>query len=187
VQLGLNMAGALGSLPRQTVMRMNTLAAMTAALVAGWLAGGASVWGAEPVRLLVVHGGHDFETNQFLQLFRDNPEVTFEVAGHPHADAWFKADAAAKWTCWCSTTCGRRLGRGQGGLGARLKEGKGLLALHHSLRITSGGRSSSGSWGQVLLEKQKVNGIEKPQSIYKHGVDVARAPCQPPAPRHPRG
>lgn len=153
---------------------MKTLAAVAAALVAGWLAGGAPVLGAEKVRLLVVQGGHDFETNQFLQMFRDNPEVTFEVAGHPRAHAWLKADAAAKWDVLVLYDLWQDISEeAKADLVARLKEGKGLVALHHSL-------ANYARWpeferivgGRYHLEKGKVNGVEKPQSTYKHGVDV---------------
>jgi hypothetical protein len=39
------------------------------------------------VRVLLVTGGHAFEREPFLKLFRDNPEITFEAVEHPHAHA----------------------------------------------------------------------------------------------------
>ena len=32
------------------------------------------------VRVLAVYGGHPFETNQFWQMFKDNPDITFWTA-----------------------------------------------------------------------------------------------------------
>jgi type 1 glutamine amidotransferase len=127
---------------------------------------------ASPIRVLLVHGGHDFETNQFLEVFKANPEVRFEVVHHPQAQARWKADAAAYdvlvfYDMWQLIDA-----EAKANLVARLKEGKGLVALHHSLvsyekwdeygRII-GGRYHLGKWSK--------DGVEQPASIFKHGVD----------------
>ena len=64
----------------------------------------AACWGADAgssrpgkIRILLVHGGHDFETNQFLRVFRDNPEVSLRVVQEPAAQAWFKPDRARQY------------------------------------------------------------------------------------------
>ncbi len=143
-------------------------------LVAGWLGGLSPLLAAEKLRLLIVHGGHDFETNQFLQVFRENPEITFEVVQHPRAHEHWQAGPAANWDVlvlydlWQDITEDAKTA-----LLARLKEGKGLLALHHSL-------ASYQSWpeyeriigGRYHLEKSTAGGVEKPQSTYQHDVEI---------------
>ena len=128
---------------------------------------------AEKTRLLIVHGGHDFETNQFLQIFQDNPEVTFEVVQHPAAHARWQADAASQWDVLVLYDLWQPIDdAAKADLVARLKEGKGLLALHHAL-------ANYQDWseyerivgGKYFLEKQTVNAVEKPRSTYKHDVD----------------
>jgi type 1 glutamine amidotransferase len=129
---------------------------------------------AEPVRLLLVQGGHDFETNQFLEIFRSNPEVRFEVAAHPGAHARLGAAAAGQWDVLVLYDMWQEIGEeAKADLVARLKEGKGLVVLHHALADYQG-------WpeyerivgGRYHLQKRKVNGTDRPQSTYKHDVDI---------------
>ena len=37
---------------------------------------------ADKIKVLVVTGGHGFEEQQFFQVFKDNPEITFTAAAH---------------------------------------------------------------------------------------------------------
>jgi len=128
---------------------------------------------AEPLRLLIVHGGHDFETNQFLQVFRDNTNVTFEVVQHPLAHARWQAEPAQAWDVLVLYDLWQEISdAAKADLVTRLKEGKGLLVLHHAL-------ANYQNWpeyeriigGKYYLQKQAVNGVEKPQSTYKHDVE----------------
>lgn len=145
---------------------------MALALGIGWAQRGVAAETAQ-IRVLVVHGGHDFETNQFLKLFQDNPDITFQVAAHPKAHDRLKADAATQYDVlvfydmWQDITA-----EAKADLLARLKDGKGLVALHHCL-------GSYQNWpeytkiigGKYHLEKHVENGVEKPASTYKHDVD----------------
>jgi hypothetical protein len=144
-----------------------------ALLLAGFCSFSPTLVAAEKLRLLVVHGGHDFETNQFLQLFRDNTNVTFEAVQHPHAHAWWQPETAKAWDVLVLYDLWQEIkDAGKADLVARLKEGKGLLVLHHAL-------ANYQSWpeyerivgGKYYLQKQTVNGVEKPQSTYKHDVE----------------
>jgi len=128
---------------------------------------------AEKLRLLVVHGGHEFETNQFLQVFRDNTNVTFDVAQHPQAHTRWQAEPSKEWDVLVLYDFWQEIDdSAKADLVARLKEGKGLVALHHAL-------ANYQKWpeyermigGKYYLEKQATNGVEKPQSTYKHDVE----------------
>lgn len=127
---------------------------------------------AEKIRLLVISGGHDFETNQFFQMFKDNPEVTFAAFTHPKAHAQLRPEAAKNYDVivlydmWQNITEEAK----QDFVGF-LKAGKGLVALHHSI-------ANYQKWpeywkivgGRYYLQKTMVEGVEKPRSIWKHDV-----------------
>ena len=127
---------------------------------------------AGPIRVLVITGGHDYETNRFLQLFKDTAGLSVQTAAHPAAQDWLKPDKAKDWDVlvlydlWQDITEAEKAD-----FLARLKEGKGLLALHHSL-------ADYQNWpeferiigGRYNLAKRTVNGVEKPASIYQHGL-----------------
>jgi uncharacterized protein len=129
--------------------------------------------GAEKLRLLVVTGGHDFETNQFFQVFQDNPEVTFAAFTHPKAHAQLRPEAATQYDVlvlydmWQAIT-----DEAKADFTNFLKAGKGLLILHHAV-------ANYQKWpeyeqilgGRYYLQKTTVNGVEKAPSIWKHDVD----------------
>lgn len=127
---------------------------------------------AKPLRVLVVTGGHDYATNQFRKMFQDIEGLTVQTAEHPSAHALLTAEAAKSWDVlvlydmWQPIT-----DEAKADFVARLKEGKGLVALHHSL-------ANYQKWpeyeriigGRYNLEKRTVDGVERPQSTYKHDV-----------------
>lgn len=125
------------------------------------------------IRVLLVHGGHDFQTNQFLELFQQNPEITFTVAQQPQAQRWFSEprareyDVAVLYDMWQDIS-----EEAQRDFVRLLQQGKGLVALHHSL-------CSYQKWeeyakiigGKYHLEQWSDRGASKPPSTYKHDVD----------------
>ncbi len=124
------------------------------------------------IRVLVVAGGHDYETNAFLQVFRDNPQVTLLTAAHPDAQDWLKPDKAKDWDVLVLYDLWQKItDEEKAEFIARLQEGKGLVALHHSL-------ADYQDWpefeniigGRYYLAKHTVNGVEQPASIYQHGL-----------------
>jgi hypothetical protein len=127
---------------------------------------------AAPIRALVVVGGHDFETNQFYQVFRDNPDVTFRVVEHPSAHAQLTAPAARDYDVLVLYDMWARIDdAAKADFVARLAEGKGLVALHHAL-------CSYQDWdeyrriigGRYHLAKRIENGRELPAATYRHDV-----------------
>jgi uncharacterized protein len=127
---------------------------------------------AEPIRVLLLVGGHDYQTNQFHQLFEANPEVTLRVVEHPNAHRWLRPDRAdaydviALYDMWQPIT-----EEAKADFIARLNEGKGLVALHHAL-------ASYQAWddyraivgGRYHLKPRLVNELEVPASTYRHDV-----------------
>ncbi len=89
---------------------------------------------AEPIRVLLVCGGHAYETNQFLQVFRDNPEITFTHATHPAAHAWLSTDKAREWDVLVLYDMWQPISEAaKADFLARLQEGKGLVVTHHAI------------------------------------------------------
>ena len=143
------------------------------ALVMAMLLLACSSPGAEKIRVLFMSGGHDYQTNQLHQMFKDNPDIAFEAFVHPRALAQL-APAAAKnydvlvlYDLWQKIT-----EENQADFINFLKAGKGLLVLHHAI-------ANYQQWpeyekivgGKYYLQKTPVNGVDKPRSTYLHDVD----------------
>jgi len=132
----------------------------------------ATAFGAEPVRVLLITGGHDYETNQFLKMFGDNPGIALETAQHPKAHEWFRAENAGRYDVIVLYDLWQEITEAaQADFVARLQEGKGLVALHHSLanyQRWPGYADIIG--GRYYLDKHLEGGVEKPASTYLHDV-----------------
>ena len=124
------------------------------------------------VRILVVTGGHDFEQQPFFKLFQDNSDITYKAVEHPKAHALLKADAAKEWDVLVLYDMYQNISEeAKADFLARLKEGKGLVVMHHAI-------ASYQKWpeyakiigAKYYLEKTTVNGVEKPVSIWEHDV-----------------
>jgi hypothetical protein len=169
-------AGAPVRHPDSGLFRVRTLA-----LVAWVLASLVLSLGAAPgsraaddgkIRVLIMSGGHDFETNQFFDMFRDNAAITFEAVTHPNAHRKLRPEAAKAfdvlvlYDMWQAIT-----DEAKADLVDFLKSGKGLVSLHHSI-------ANYQKWpeygnilgGRYYLEKTLVDGVEKPPSTWKHDV-----------------
>ena len=136
--------------------------------VAGWAADGSG----GKIRVLVVTGGHDFEKEPFFKLFKDNPDITYQAVEHPNAHAWLKADAASKYDVLVYYDMHQEITEeAKADFIARLKEGKGLVVLHHAI-------ASYQNWpeywkiigARYYLAPTTVDGVQKARSAYKHGV-----------------
>lgn len=147
---------------------------VAAALLAGCgLCFSLTAWAAEPIRLLVITGGHDFQTNEFFQMFTDNREVTARSVIHPDAHAWLRPDKARDYDVIVLYDMWQDIGdQAKTDLRDRVREGKGLVALHHSL-------ASYQQWpeyarligGTYHLAPWTSGGKEQPASTYLHDVD----------------
>lgn len=124
------------------------------------------------IRLLVVTGGHDFESGPFFQMFKDNPEVTYRAVEHPKAQALLKADAAKEWDVLVLYDMYQPISEEtKADFLARLNEGKGLVVLHHAIANYQKWPDYAKIIGaRYYLEKTTVDGVEKARSIYKHDV-----------------
>jgi len=137
--------------------------------------GAPSSQGAQKIRLLIMSGSHPYETNQFLQLFKDNPDVTFESIIHPHALTKLRAESAKDFDVLVLHDYAQQIsGEAQADFLNLFKAGKGLLILHHAIAAYPdwpeyekilGGR-------YYLKPKTIVNGVEKPRSRAREGAHI---------------
>ncbi len=139
---------------------------------------------AEKIRVLLVTGGHAFEKPQFFRLFEDNAEIVFTAVEHPDAkdaagkpdpfevaiepDAVQAFDVLVLYDMWQKIS-----DSGKTNLIALLRQGKGLVSLHHSIA----NYQTWAEWeniigGRYYLADKVVNGIQKKRCLWKHDVDV---------------
>lgn len=126
---------------------------------------------ADKTRVLVVYGGHAFNTNEFLQVFEANPNITFQTAGHPNVHKLFKPaeaknyDVIVFYDMWQPIT-----DEAKADFLNLVKTGKGLVATHHCL-------ASYQAWPEYAKivggrYNLPVKGKPAPtDSTYKHDVD----------------
>lgn len=146
--------------------------------LAFWLSAVCQLSSAEPpgapakVRVLVVTGGHAFEKEPFFQVFKDNTEITFQAAEHPKAQALLKPAAAKDYDVLVLYDMYQPItAEVQADFVARLKEGKGLVVLHHAIASYQGWPEYAKMIGaKYYLEPTVVGGVEKKRSGYKHDM-----------------
>ncbi|NLH72499.1 MAG: ThuA domain-containing protein [Verrucomicrobia bacterium] len=125
-----------------------------------------------PLRLLIVTGGHDYETNMFYRMFDGFSGMTYQAVAHPKAHDWLKSEKAAQYDVIVLYDMWQEISdAAKNDFVNRLKQGKGLVVLHHAI-------ASYQAWpeyekiigGKYYLQKTVVAGIEKPMSTYLHDV-----------------
>jgi type 1 glutamine amidotransferase len=126
----------------------------------------------DKIRVLVITGGHDFEKEHFFKLFKENPDITFQAAEHPDAQKLFSAQAAKDYDVIVTYDFNQKISdQAKVDFVARLKDGKGLVVLHHAIATYP---DWSEYWkiigARYYLQKTNVDGVEKARSAYKHGM-----------------
>jgi len=126
----------------------------------------------EKIRVLVVTGGHEFEHEQFFKLFSSNPDITFKPVEHPNAHRELTAEAATNYDVLVAYDMHQEISEAaKADLLAWLKQGKGLVVLHHAIASYQKWPEYSKIIGaRYYLEKTTVNGVEKARSIYQHDL-----------------
>lgn len=126
----------------------------------------------KPIRVLVVTGGHDFEREPFFEMFRSFEGIVYEEVQHPNAHARLTPEGAKGYDVIVLYDMWQPINEeSQEAFVKLLRQGKGLVALHHSL-------ASYQTWdeyrniigGRWHMEKWNQNGKEQPPSTFKHDV-----------------
>lgn len=129
---------------------------------------------ADRLRVLLITGGHDYETNAFHQMFADNPAIQVEHITHPAPLSALRpthqppVDVVVLYDLWQDIT-----EESKTDLLAHLRAGRGLVSLHHSI-------ANYQEWpeyrriigARYYLQKMTVDGVEKARSVYLHDVHM---------------
>lgn len=131
-----------------------------------------TVNGSKPIRVLIVTGGHDFEREPFFEMFKSFEGITFEEVQHPNAHARLTPEAARGYDVVVLYDMWQPISEeSQAAFVKLLRNGKGLVALHHSLasyQLWDEYRNMIG--GKWYTEKWKQNGVERSPSTFQHDV-----------------
>lgn len=143
-------------------------------LTIGLLSFGAYSAQSEPVHILLITGGHEFEEPQFYAMFDSFEGVTYDKAVQPAANEMFadgsvmKYDAVVLYDMWKQITPEQKAG-----YLSFLNAGKGLLALHHNIAAYPDWPEYTGIIGGIYCEKpMERDGKQIPAATYLHDVDL---------------
>jgi type 1 glutamine amidotransferase len=136
------------------------------------------------IRVLVVTGGHGFEKEAFFKLFKDNPDITYQAVEHPNAHALLTAEASKQWDVLVMYDFNQKISdEAKADFVARLKEGKGLVVLHHAIAAYPAWPEYWNIIGaHYYLAATNINGVAKARSAWKEGM---RFRIQVADPKHP--
>jgi uncharacterized protein len=125
------------------------------------------------IRVLVVTGGHPFEKEPFFKLFEDNPDITYQAVEHPNAHALLKAAAARQYDVIVTYDFNQKISEeAKADFVARLKDGKGLVVLHHAIVAYPTWPEYNAIIGaHYYLAPTNIHGVLKPRSASKEGLD----------------
>jgi type 1 glutamine amidotransferase len=152
---------------------MNRLTALALAALCFGLASHAAEAGAK-LGVLLVTGGHGFQKEPFLQVFRDNSGISFTHVAHTQgtSDAYDHAelancDVVVLYDMVQNITAGQKINF----LGL-FKRGTGLVVLHHALVSYQGWPEFARIVGGTYPEDQTRKGQVTAQLGYEHDVAV---------------
>lgn len=127
---------------------------------------------AEKLRVLIVTGGHDFEREPFFAMFDSFQDVEWREVKHPEANKLYAPDQRRTYDAVVLYDMPQEITDEQKTWFVEtIKEGKGLLVLHHAL-------GSYQSWpdyaqivgGKYLFAQQEIDGKVWPPSTFHEGV-----------------
>ncbi len=126
------------------------------------------------VRALIVTGGHDFERDAFFAVFSAQEGLQWREAIQPAANDEYTDERAEGYDVIVLYDLVQDIGEAQkADLLARVREGKGLVVVHHAL----GSYEAWPEWwkvvgGHYLMAPERVDGKDLPASTYEHGLDM---------------
>lgn len=126
------------------------------------------------IRALVVTGGHKFEQEQFLEIFKSFEDVNFEWREHPNAQELFAPEKAGAYDVVVLYDMWQKIDEAtQANFLRLLKDGKGLVVLHHAIAdYNDWDKYAQVIGAKYYLKDTVVNGEKKVRSLWKHGVTL---------------
>ena len=86
------------------------------------------------LNVLLITGGHDFDRDAFFAMWRELDGVTFQNVQYPEAESFFTTDRAKQFDAFVFYDFAQTMSAGaKNDLLQLLKQGKGLVFLHHSI------------------------------------------------------
>jgi uncharacterized protein len=127
-----------------------------------------------PVRVLIITGGHEFERQPFFAMFDAMSGITYSSVEHPAANVLYNDPALKEVDVMVFYDMNQAISEQQkAAFLAMLKQGKGVVFLHHSL-------ASYQAWdefaavrgGKYVLPELLPEGQKEKASTYQHDVEV---------------
>lgn len=124
----------------------------------------------ENLRVLIITGGHNFEQQPFYQMFTEMAHVSWDSLSHPRANAVYNSTKLNDYDALVFYDMNQEITAAQKqAFLDMVKQGKGLLFLHHSL-------ASYQDWDeflQILGGRYWLKPKDKSKtSTYQHDVDI---------------
>jgi type 1 glutamine amidotransferase len=133
-----------------------------------------AVFGAEKkINVLLVTGGHGFETNQFFRVFEENPEITFTKVTQVKTSTAYDRDDLLSYDCIVLYDMVQNITAAQKAkFLSLLDKGVGLVVTHHALVSYQSWPEFERIIGGTYPEPQDKRGKVTPELGYQHDVDV---------------
>ncbi len=133
---------------------------------------------AQPVKIMLITGGHAFDTIQFFQLFDALPGIEYEHFSQPEANNAVASGKAAKFDVLVFYDMWNDISEPQKQAYVKLtKAGKSFLFLHHSLVSYQNWDLFEQIIGGKYIEKNPAV-PENEQSTYEHDVWIYMEPVK---------
>lgn len=131
-----------------------------------------------PVQVMVVAGGHSFDTVEFVEMFREFSGISFDTVMQPEANRMIASGEADRYEAivfydmWHTADSATRSGYHR-----LLENGKGMVFLHHSLAGYQSWEEFRDIIGGKYVEQRE--GLDTSlYSTYKHDIEIFMEPVQ---------
>lgn len=139
---------------------------------------------AEPMKVLIITGGHDFERESFFEMFESFDDVQWQEVKHPNANLFYESNLAERFDVFVFYDMNQNISRYEKKNLRELAEvGKPMIFLHHSLVSYQDWPEFEKIIGGKYHQEEKIRGDSLvPASTYQHDVTIE---VKIEAPEHP--
>jgi type 1 glutamine amidotransferase len=130
----------------------------------------------QSIRLLVITGGHDYNSQEFENMLDSLPgSITYKIAALPEAFTLFEGQHRAEYDVILFYHMWQRITQGQANdMAECIREGKPLVVLHHSIcAFDNWDEYTNITGGRYFHRTDTIDGRIYPVSSYRHDVDVS--------------
>ena len=140
-----------------------------------------TVFAEDPIRVLIVTGGHDFEREPFFDIFKGEKDITYHEVQHPNATRMFHADKRSFYDVIVLYDMWQTIPEEDQDAALDLfRAGKGMVALHHCLASYSNyPEYEEIIGGKYFIQDTKEGNKTIPASTYNHDQTINVRICDP--------